>query len=664
MKKLIYSWIGLIMVLAGEVCAQEKRNVIQPERSPAGIYLHIGAIPLKGTRATVWRNTGKGFEVAGSLSLPLTKDMLRQRMETQSLKFPDYYAFNEQTVADLWQMIQTGKQDSITRSGIPVVLLATGASFLDTTANLPDGTRYRVQVGDQKWDSEVIGSKVIIARYDQLVFHQLQPANEAIRAEWRMAKGQQPPLLRIMRKRVGIDTSYVVLNSDLGFEKTVKGDSISVHLSDTTVLAGISYLYYLSGKDYLGRVITRSDTVRSIAGNRATVAGVTKLVAKAAADSSGIELRWNKSDVYTIRSIRVFRSAYYDSAYVQIAVLPPSDTSWIDRSGAMGANYYYQVIAQGDGDFAIPSLRIFGSYMDDSRLLPPSGLRASAGPGGTVLGWNYHSYMNLLGFRVYRTIGGAGKFEAVSDLIPAGRDSLGFVYVDKDASLTGDQSYAYAVAAVGRNFKESPLSAIVQNNQSEKGILPAPLQVRSLQLDNEKISITWQDMASLNPGVTGYHVYRKAIGADSVKGFVRLTAEPIMNANEFEDDPGKRGAWQYAVRSVNQNDSSGYSQPVAVRLYGIKPLPPGRVYAFSEGSNVVLSWDGTQIPGIGQYHIYRASTGTAIQRIGSVSFKNEKNTFEDKQVDNGNLYFYYVTAEKLDGTESERSREVSIRLKN
>ncbi|RZM18799.1 MAG: hypothetical protein EOO88_39780, partial [Pedobacter sp.] len=561
-------------------------------------------------------------------------------METQALKFPDYYAFNQQTVESLWQMIVAGKQDSLIRSGIPVVSLSIGAAFLDTTVNLPEATRYRVQVGDQKWDSEAVGNKQIAFKYNQLVFHQLQPAKEVIRGEWRFAVGQQPPLIRVMRKRMGIDSSFLALNTSLGFELTAKRDSVSVHLSDTTVLAGISYLYFLTGKDYLGRGITNSDTVRTMAGNRATVEGIRKLVTRAAADSSGVELSWSKADVNSIRSIRVFRSPYYDSAYVQIAVLPSADTTFTDRSGAMGANYYYQVIAQGDGDFAIPSLRVFGSYMNKTRLLPPSNLRGTSGAGGVALGWSYHSYLDLLGFRVYRTNAITGKFEAVSDLIPAGRDSLQFKYLDKDPSVMGEQSYSYAVAAVGRNYKESPLSEIVTANQSERGALPVPLSLRSIQTDDDRISITWQDMASGNPGVTGYHVYRKALGADSTKGFIRLTNEPLLNVNEFEDIPGKTGAWQYVVRSVSQIDSSAYSLPLAVRLYGVKPLPPGRVQVYAQSKGVLVNWDETQIPGIAKYHIYRAAKGTEVKKIASLPFQKGKTNFEDEAVTPGDLYFY------------------------
>jgi fibronectin type 3 domain-containing protein len=652
----------IILMLGCSLVTKAQSTKLMAEVVPSGVFVTFPSSPKATERVIIWRNTGQGFESIASLTSPTTSAILFQRLRSQALLFPDFYSVNEQVASNLWQIIQSGKPDSIRKAGIPVILLAMGAAYLDTTKNLPRGTRYRVQLNEQKWDSEELEKSSFKALDNRIVFHHLQPANEAIRAEWRLQRSQQPALLEVYRQRIGIDSNFAVLKTDLGFERTVKADSLSVHLSDTTVLPGITYQYYLSGKDFLGRVITRSDTIRSIAGNRATVAGVTKLITRQSADSSGVELMWNKPAVHTLRSIRVFRSAYYDSGYVQIAVLPPADTAWVDRSSAMGANYYYQVIAQGAGDFAIPSLRVFGSYMNKSRLMPPTNVRARRDENGTLLNWKYTSFMNLLGFRVYRSRGINGRFEAISDVLPASRDTAMFKYVDNDRALNAGETYSYSIAAVGRNSVESPLSEIVQSGSAKKTILQAPLQVRSLQLDERQISVTWQDMSIIDPAVTGYHIYRKAMGVDSLKGFVRLSEMPITNANEFLDTPGSQGAWQYVIRSIGNADSSGFSMPTAIRQYVSKPLPPGRVQVFEQKSSVVLNWDGTQIPGIGKYHVYRASAGTAPLKIGSVPY-GSKEAFEDKNVSGGQLYLYFVTTETLGGVESDRSQEIGIRPK-
>ncbi|TCC88675.1 hypothetical protein EZ428_18735 [Pedobacter frigiditerrae] len=660
MKNLIF--ICYLLLLPGIVSSQTSADKLQPELTPAGVYLNLKTFPTNGEIGVVERDKGEGFEAIGTLSAPSTPEMLYQRMQHLSLRFPDYFMVTNQLSNVLWQNTLSDKKENVIKEGIPVALLALGIAFLDTAKNLPAQTKYRIAMGAQKWESSVIGSAQKIAINNQIKFYKLQPAAEALRAEWRLKVNEQPKILIVQRKRLGIDSNFAVLKTDLGYEKTKKGDSLSVHLSDTTVLGGISYAYFLSGKDYFGRTITRSDTIRSIAGNRTNVNAVNRFTAKKAVDSSGIQLNWGLQDKFSIRSIRVLRSAYYDSTFVQVALLTPTDTTWIDKSTAVGANYYYQIIAQGDDDFAYPSPRIFGSFINKQRLLPPTNLHAQKFDGGAKLSWKYHSYMNLLGFRMYRSLGNSGSFTAVSDVLPAHRDSLTFSYIDKDKNLIAGEFYTYAVAAIGRNNVESPLSTIAQLNYAEKSKPTTPYQVRTLMLNDSTVSITWQDLSAIDHTISGYHVFRKVIGVDSIKGFKKLTSQPITVGNEYLDAPGLGTIWQYVVQAVNQSDSSGYSQPVVVKFLGDKPLPPGNVQVFAQKNSVIINWDGSLIPNIVTYNIYRASASTAPVKIGNVT-ANSIHTFEDKNMSKGNLYFYYVTAETNAKVESEKSSEVSIRIK-
>lgn len=651
----------LLCFISHIVCGQTT-GTFKSEPFPGGVYFNTGLHPLKGEIGQVERDRGQGFETIGNLSTPSTQAMLYQRMLNYALRFPNRYSVTEQLAANIWQMIQNGKQDSIQKSGIPVILLAMGGAFLDTAAHLPAKTRYRVQIGKRSVESASLTGNPEPAKINQIVFYELKPANRIIRAEWRLKLQEQPALLQVMRQRIGIDSGFTTLSTSLGFEKSSKGDSLRIHLSDSTAAQGINYLYFLAGKDFLGNTITRSDTIRSAAGNRATVSGISRLVTRAAADSSGIQLIWNKQNINAIRSVRVFRSPYYDSAYVQLTILPAADTSWTDRSAAIGANYYYQVVAQGNDDFSYPSPRVFGSFINNRRLLPPTSFRVSGTENNRNFTWKYHTYMDLLGFRVYRAQGNSGRFEAITDVIPAQRDSLQFSYMVSDTTIDSHQFYTYAVGAVSRNFKVSPLSATIQLNVIRTGKLTAPYQVRNLEMNDSTTMITWQDMLPIDRDISGYHVYRKTLGPDSIKGFKRLTAEPITRANEFFDTPGMGKAWQYVVRSVSGKDSSAYSLPVVVRLFGDKPLPPGKVSIFSADKRVMLNWDGTQVHGVNQYHIYRAAPGVGLTKIASVSAKATANSYEDTNPGAGSLFFYYVTAETTQHVESDRSQEVSIRL--
>lgn len=660
MKNLLFSL--LLLLIGNQIALAQNKNLIVPELSSAGIYIDFGQLPAKAQNVSVERDKGQGFEQIAVLNLPLSKDMLSQRLQNYALILPNYYSVSTKLVTNIWDMLQTQKLTEIKNSNIPVVMLALGGAFLDTAKNIPANTKYKIQIGDIKLETAAVPSKAARPLTGQIIAFALKPAAQVIRAEWRLNVKQQPPMLEMFRKRVGIDSNFKKLNTSLGYEKTKLGDSLSIHLSDTTVLPGITYSYFLSGKNYLGNIISQSDTITNIAGNRTSVNAINSFSAKPAKDSSGIALSWNKQNVNLIRSIRVFRSAYYDTSYVQVAVLAPTDTVFVDRSAAIGANYYYQISAQGDQDFSYTSPRVFGMYINNKRLLAPTSLKASVNADDITFNWTYQTYFNLLGFRLYRAVGNSGKFEAISDVISAPRDSMSFVYSLKKSQALSNQFYTYAVAAISRSFKESPLSQFITLNNFKKQTLAAPTQLRSLELDDKRISITWQDMRKIDPNIGGYHVYRKIMNADSVNGYKLLTENVIIENNEFIDKPEIGIIYQYMVKSVNGTDSSVFSLPLSVIVQGSKPLPPGSVRLFAQKKIVNINWDGTLIPEVKDFNIYRATSKGEAVKIGRVPVT--QTSFEDRNTTPGELYFYYITTETIYKVESNRSSEVSIRAIN
>ena len=133
-NSIVYS---IILILTSSLVTQAQSPKLGAEVSPAGVYLTFPSSPQGINRVLIWRNTGKGFESIASLTAPPTSPILYQRLKSHALLFPDYYSVSEQVSGNLWQLIQTGKQDSIRKAGIPVILLAMGAAYLDTAKNLP-----------------------------------------------------------------------------------------------------------------------------------------------------------------------------------------------------------------------------------------------------------------------------------------------------------------------------------------------------------------------------------------------------------------------------------------------------------------------------------------------------------------------------------------------
>lgn len=76
---------------------------------------------------------------------------------------------------------------------------------------------------------------------------------------------------------------------------------------------------------------------------------------------------------------------------------------------------------------------------------------------------------------------------------------------------------------------------------------------------------------------------------------------------------------------------------------------------FVTSSGVQLAWDQSPEPDIAGYHVYRAESGSELQRISELV---ESTTYTDETVEAGLTYQYAVTAVNEAGLESEFSEIV------
>jgi len=663
MKK--YSWYLLFLCVSVRAVAQEALEAVKltAVETPSGMLVSGMTIPADSTVFLVERDGGEGFEVVGNLTAPSTFAMFKTRVWKYAAFFSDQVVFTDEGLHKLWDTSRTpAGRDSIRNAGLPVITLAMGGGYLDTLVRA-DPSRpvsYRIRNGEQQWTvAAVFNEKSRATKI--LHFYELTPADQVIRAEWRMAASERPSAVRAYRLRLGIDSTFRPAPVSMGIEPTPQGDSLRVHLSDTTVMPGITYIYRLAGLDPFAHEVGYSDTLRSIAGARATVTGIDRFQTMPAPDSSGVKLVWEPVQDLRIRSIRVFRSPYYDSAYVQLAVLPPTDTVYIDRYAGTSTNYYYQLVGQGSDDFSYPSSRVFGSFEHHTPLLPPADVQAFQDGNAIAVTWHYMDFANLAGFRVYRSLGNSGEFQPISGLIAADRSTISYRYPDSLQQLDGTGLYVYAVATVSRSHAEGPLSELVPVNMFSTEKPAVPVYVRGLEEKDSTFVLTWKDMRPVDERVIGYHVYRKAFGGVGDTSYHRVTPQPIIDVNEFVDDAFNPSGWQYVVRSVSQSDSSEVSLPVVWKPEQIKPLPPGRVQLYADAGNVWITWDRSLLPNLQDYHIYRVSEKGEPQRIATVSVGSTPE-YVDKEVKEGVRYYYYVTTETSQQVESDFSRETMIRL--
>jgi fibronectin type 3 domain-containing protein len=648
----------LIMFYSAQAALAQERMPVQVQPAPAGAFITWNRLLPAGVTGIVERRTGKSeYERIGIVTAPASAAALYQRLQVNALLLPAFMPVSSRLADTLWNYMQRTKAQEWPDSLPALFRLAFGGAFLDSTGTPGITCQYRIVAGDITAESGSVLLQAPGVGHGQLFFQGAQPEATRIQTQWRLRRAHLPAVVEVLRRRTGIDSAFVQVPVSKGIAPLLKTDSVLLLVTDTSVLQGITYQYYLAGYDMLGNQRTASDTVELLAGDRTNVALVHRLVAVNAPDSSGIRLQWQYTPGTDIRALRVLRSYNYDSGYVLIASLTARDTTYLDKAVGPGTNYYYKIEAAGAMNRSYASARVSGIFFARRPLMPPYALQVSGEKGRAQLSWRYYNYIDLSGFRVYRALGSSGRFEPVSGIVYPGRDTAVFSFTDTAAALQPGQFYVYGIKAVSRSYAESPLSATEVFNYRGTVKPTAPAYLRSLLMDNQTVSITWQQQPG-EAAVAGYHVYKKETGTAA---YTRCNPVLVTGTNEFTDTLAGTAAWQYVVQSVSTgNDTSAFSLPVVVRAIQPRLLPPANVRLFVQGSQVIVNWDGTQVSSIKEYHIYRASGTGKAARIASV-WANEDRIYTDKAVEKGQLYYYYITSTDKEGRESSYSTEVRIK---
>jgi hypothetical protein len=212
--------------------------------------------------------------------------------------------------------------------------------------------------------------------------------------------------------------------------------------------------------------------------------------------------------------------------------------------------------------------------------------------------------------------------------------------------------------AVFSNFLLIEPTVLVANN-------PSSLSGKTSQ---NAIQLNWNAPASnINgstpPNIIGYNVYR-IVENGSAKS---LNDAPIIN-NNFDDkffEFGKK--YKYFIRTISMGNAgepieSLDSNTIEIRPEDIfAPISPSAITVAAAPNNLSIFFAVNPETDVAGYKIYR-STNPNQPKIAWTPLNNElltTNTFQDKNVESGKTYYYYLTAVDKTGNVSEPSEIVS-----
>ena len=655
MRRIIIAFI--LLLTAGGAWAQYPLAA----GSPHGVYIFLtNRIPKDGYIQVARSGDKKGGEnLIATVETPKNQDDLANRIQKVEPLFIDLGHYTDQDISRMWDFIQANTLlDTLPPVNYPVMLLAAGTAYLDQTAK--PGIKYTYTITYYRGGSIADTKKTNTVTLPPVVnlpvpeYHSVNADRQKVYIDWLVKEDPYLYSFRVYRRK-NMAGEFEKINPERGFYN--QGDSLFLVMTDRDISPRTVYEYYAEPLDRLDNPGKACDPVVVSDFMHSDIPVLKQFNVSQGDGDHTVRLYWKFDNPDLVRSIGIFRSEVYDSAYQKIAEVPASDSVYTDHVTDAMENYYYYLVFQGIMNKSFPSAKVGGHSVNLAQPDPPADVAAEPVKGGVKVYWKHENPV-VAGYYIYRDQGVNDTLQQLSGLIKANGEMMS--YTDTSATLQGNHTYRYAVVAVNDGYRLSSPSEVVAVRPSITTRVLAPSDLHGGYLDG-KVILVWDDMNPQDEYLAGYNVYRKGAGEGS---YMKINRDLVLfNDNTFTDSTAGGGRkYDYTVTSLDESGSeSPYSTALDVVIPGGEELPvPVYDVRISKGTaSVFLTWPPESAANSDKFRIYRYEAGQKASRIAEVPGDTFK--YEDKSVSKGHLYFYYLTVVTNSGKESGQGNVVSIR---
>jgi fibronectin type 3 domain-containing protein len=158
--------------------------------------------------------------------------------------------------------------------------------------------------------------------------------------------------------------------------------------------------------------------------------------------------------------------------------------------------------------------------------------------------------------------------------------------------------------------------------------------------------------------ILGYQVYRRINAVNGEPGFRPIGSGRTVNELFRDLDTGTDGEYEYQVSCVlDERVESAPSNTASVKVLDtFPPDVPNNLVSFTSKDQIFLTWENVPDPDLACYRLYRKTTESGDFTLLADEIK--ENFYRDKNISNGKLYVYAVSAVDRKGNESEPSPAV------
>ena len=303
----------------------------------------------------------------------------------------------------------------------------------------------------------------------------------------------------------------------------------------------------------------------------------------------------------------------------------------LNVSGGTNTEVRNQPFYQSSTDFGRIDMNTGNSstsalYLDNIQLYNPSVVpsqpaNVEATAGNTQIKLTWSPARNASSYTIKRSTSPDGPFETVAANVT---DEM-----FKDTKLTNETTYYYKVSGVN-SVGEGSDSAIASVTPSSSVPLPGAPTVKAVA-KNASVSLAWDPVQAADT----YTVKRSSTENGQYEAIASGLTEPSFLDIGLENNTD----YYYVVQASGVGGDGANSVPVKATAATAFANPTNLVAKVGNKS-VELTWD--QVPGAASYNVKRSTVSGKDYSTVATGVSNA--TYTDNTVENGETYFYVVTA--------------------
>lgn len=647
-----------IMVLMAPMLHAQSNDQPAAIATAEGIFVYLGNQIPKAHYYEVEVNDQRGrYKLISTIKAPATRAEMEERIRTFSPYFGMLTPLTSNDIDKLWQYFSNNTTtDSVYVANVPVMHLAMGTAYFDRDVVDRNARQYRVRLRD------VNGNEVSVAESNAVtmpatpdipkpILRDVRAYGREIRLEWFVPRQGELASYNVYRSVFGRN-EYAPAPVIKGFNSI--DEEVSLIAIDTAVAVPGHYDYFVVPLDAFGNPGPPSDTISAGTLDEQAPPLIERLTALGSGKEHEIVLSWKMLAGPYLRGIEVYRSMWYDSGFSRIAVVPPSDTVFIDHVPVSSENFYYQIVARGPGKRTVSSAVVSALYRDAQPPSPPVEVAAATIDGGVRIRWMYDEPF-VKGFFVERAERPDGEYRLISQLVPF--DSTILSFTDTSRVVRSYDTAFYRIVAVSDSDVHSEPSRHVDGTPGiyiQPEVPPRP----DVRWEDGKVFVEWADLREIDSDLLGYVLWRKE--ADGTFRVI-YSSRDGSTKNYYIDNNVMPGVqYAYAVQALDiRGVTSAMSESASIVVPAIGPAPPSSVRLVSTTNGIHISWGQVTSTDLKALKLYRQEPGSEPTLIAELD--KDQLDHVDTTVQQGHLYSYFLTSVDLRGVEGERGDLSTIR---